>query len=225
MPVNCLKCLILFVAVLAANLSQASIINMILSDVDVIYQGGDEIIYDAMAQAGGNLDPTEADQLSSTVIEVDGVIQPVLNESSIDMRADLLLSNLPAVLPLGGAGLQNISQAGFGFEWFTSTGNFLKVMIEKVDILLTNNVFFFTAEGTVDSQNMPENMALDENVTLSYVASLPAVQQGGQTTSTASASGALTISGNAVLIPEPTSSLMVIAMAGTCMLAPRFGKK
>ena len=222
---NYAKFAVLFIVSALASTSHASIINMILSDVDIIYQGGEAIIYDAMAQAGGNQDVTEADEISSAVIEVDGVIQPVLTESSIDMRADVLLSDLPGVLPLGAAGVQSISQAGFGFEWFTSTGHFLKVMIEKVDIILTNNVFFFTAEGTVDSQNLPEDMEFEENVTLSYVASLPAVQQGGQETSTASASGALTVSGNAVLVPEPASSLLVLAMAGVCVIAPRFGKK
>lgn len=221
---NYTKFAILLVVSAIVSTSHASVINMILSDVDIIYQGGSEIIYDAMAQAGGNQQVDEADALSSTIIEVDGVIQPVLTESSIDMRADLLLSDLPNVLPLGG-GIQSISQAGFGFEWFTSTGHFLKVMIEKVDIILTSNVFFFTAEGTVDSQNLPDDMEFEENVTLSYVASLPAVQQGGQETSTASASGALTVSGNSVLVPEPASSLLVLTMAGVCVFAPRYGKK
>ncbi len=227
MFVNCTKFAMLLTMFAFASHCQASTLEMTLSDVDVIYQGGDGIIYDTMAQAGGNQDAGEADEVSSATFVKDGSIQPVLTETSIDMRADLLIGNVPGVLPLNGA-VQSISPSGFGFEWFSSTGHFLKIVLEKVDILLTSSVFKFTAEGTIESQNMPEGLNFEEFVTLDYTSTQPAVQQNSENeTESATAKGNLVIEGivSAVLVPEPASSLMVIAMAGVCIFAPRFGKK
>ncbi len=195
-------------------------INMILSDVDIQYQGEDNTIYDAGAKVGGNQEPTEADELASTVIEVDGNIMPYFSTPGIGMFADMILEGLPSTIPLGGTGLQPLVTTGFGFEWFTSAGHNLHLQIDKVEMLLTSGVFFFTAEAVVVSQNLPEGIEFDGMVNLSYTATAPAVSQ-GQSTPLALSSGALTVTGIA-LVPEPGAALLfVTAGLAYCMRARR----
>lgn len=198
--------------------ASAGQINMILSDVDIQFQGALNSIFDAADMDGGNLDKDEADAIASTLIEVDDVIQPHFMEPGLEMWGDLLLDGGVSLnsLSLGGGGLQPLVTTGFGFHWFTSANNYLKLSIQKVDVLLTSNVFFFTAEAVVVDQNLPDGIEFDGDISLSYTATAPAVQT-GQSTTLALSSGALTITGIA-LVPEPGTSLLIVASAlGLCM--------
>jgi hypothetical protein len=112
-------------------------------------------------------------------------------------------------IPLGvfHTGLGN-NGGGFGFDWFTETGENLRLGINSVDLLLTNNVFFFTGTATVLSQNLPFGLAFGPSVVFSYTATLPGIMNGTPPTG-AIGSGALTISG--LEIPEPSSITLVCA--------------
>jgi hypothetical protein len=102
---------------------------------------------------------------------------------------------------------------GFGFDWFTQSGNNLRLGITSLDnVLVTNNVFFFTGRATVLSQNLPFGLAFVPNsVVFAYTATLPSLN-GVSPTRFAQGSGALTISGQQ--IPEPgTIGLLCVGVA------------
>jgi hypothetical protein len=205
-----------FASLVAATDSSAAMINIILSDVDVVYQGSNTALYDASAIAGGSLIPIQADPLEGAVFEFGGVNVASLSSPAVGLFGDLLVSAMPASLTKGvySVGVGNAG-GGFGFDFFTSTGQSLRLGIGTIDALVTNGVFFFTANATVLSQNLPAGLQFtNPNVVISFTATAPAVQAGA-TTNAALASGAMTISGDGV-IPEPATAVLgAIAMVGT----------
>lgn len=208
----------LLTTALLALLAQPAVagkINLILSDSDAIYRGDTQILQDSVDTAGGNLEPTEADQLESTVFEHDDVIVDVMLPSEASMYFDLQLAGFPNLLDLSSNTLSTIATTGFGLDWFSSNGFYLRLKIDTVDVLLTNGVFFFTTEAAVLDQALPHDLHLSERVSVSFTATSPVVQA-GTTTTMATASGAITISGQAVLVPEPVgASLCVLALAAS----------
>jgi hypothetical protein len=202
--------------------SSAAMINIILSDVDVVYQGSNTALYDASAIAGNNLIPVEADPLEGAVFEFGGTPVASLSSPSTGLFGDLLVSAMPASLTKGvySVAIGNAG-GGFGFDFFTSTGQKLELGIGTIDALVTNGVFFFTASATVLSQSLPAGLEFtNPNVVISFTATAPAVQA-GPTTNAILASGAMTISGEGV-IPEPATAVLgAIAMAGAMGLRRR----
>lgn len=212
-----------FLAVTAACLLQtaasAGTINIILSNMDVSYLGSSNggVLYDSMGGVpGGGQDPALADGISTAVYEVDGLaVGTQVGGSPDDIFGDLRIINVGATLTKGilnddvGA-----NGGGFGFDLFTDSGLQLQLGMTNVDLLVTNNVFFFTGEATIISQNLPFGLQFDTSqpVVFSYTATLPAVQA-GSTTNAIIASGAFTISG--IEIPEPGA----IALLFTAMVA------
>jgi len=200
---------------------QAATINIILSDMDVTYSGSTSggSLFDLMGGfSGGTLDPSVSDDISTAVFERDDNIEATLVNNAPDaIHADFRLTGVgptitknvfvPSVGSNGGA---------FGFDLFIDPPGadppeaLLRLGVTSVSLLLTNNVFFFTGEATIISQNLPAGLILAsaQPVVFSYTATLPAVNGGLTTVSMAGGSGAFTISGTA--IPEPTIPALAI---------------
>lgn len=197
--------------------AQSATINMIISDVDVSYSGGAAgntgSIFDVIAHPGGNLNPAESDEVESVVFELDMVNQGTLTSVPANvLSADLRVDGVGATLPLNtfqtGIGSNG---GGFGFDWFSASGEKLRLGIDKVDVLLTNNVLFFTGTASLLDQNLPFGLQFkaSEPIVFSYTATLPGVV--GSPATGAMASGALTISGEQV--PEPGTLILIVASA------------
>jgi hypothetical protein len=209
-----------FLAVLVALgvplVAHGATINMVLSDVDVTYFGDASnnagSIFDTIGQPGGNLNPAEADVVEAVTFEVDTTHRGTLmNSPGSALYGDMRINGVGATLPLNTL-LTNRGSNGnvFGFDWFTQSGNNLRLGINAVDVLLSNNVFFFNGTATILSQNLPFGLAFapGQPVAFSYTATLPSLN-GANPTQSAMGSGALTISGE--LIPEPgTIGLLVL---------------
>jgi hypothetical protein len=192
--------------------AQGATINMILSDVDVQYNGDVGSIYDTIGQPGGNLNPAEADVVEAATFEVEPDVGPtqdlgtLMDSPGDTMSGDLRINGVAGSLALNTL-LTNVGAngGGFGFDWFTQSGNNLRLGISSLEnALITNNVFFFTGTATVLSQNLPFGLAFvpNSNVVFSYTATLPSLN-GVSPTRFAQGSGALTISGT--LVPEPAT--------------------
>jgi hypothetical protein len=189
--------------------AQGATINMILSDVDVVYNGQASgnagSIYDLIGQPGGNLNAAEADEVETAVFEVDTThAGTLMNSAGNTLSADLRVNGVGPTLALNTL-VTNVGSngGGFGFDWFTQSGNNLRLGINALDnILLTNNVLFFSGTASVVSQSLPFGLAFVPNSTVvfSYTATLPSLN-GVSPTQMAAGSGALTISGT--LVPEP----------------------
>jgi hypothetical protein len=209
-------------------------INMILSDMDVSYFGGAAgntgSLFDTIGHPGGNLNAAEADEVETAVFEVDMThVGTLMTSPGNTISTDLRVNGVGASLALN-TFLTNIGSngGGFGLDWFTQAGNNLRLGINSVDLLLTNNVFFFTGTATVLSQNLPFGLAFvpNQNVVFSYTATLPGINGagggGGNTTTGAMGSGALTISGEA--IPEPATIALLctaVSILGAGAIRPR----
>ncbi len=206
--------------------AQAGTINIILSDADVVYSGANfgGSIYDVVGHPGGNLNPAEADNIKTAVFELDMASVGTIMTGDApygQMYGDLKIDNIGASLnSLPGSnfhvGIGN-NGGGFGFDWFTTGGQTLRLGIDEVDLHIASGVLFFTGSATVLSQNLPFGLAFDTNlpVAFSYVASLPGLLGPPAARTGAMASGALTISG--VMIPEPAAYALLctgmVAMA------------
>ncbi|WP_197525339.1 PEP-CTERM sorting domain-containing protein [Pseudobythopirellula maris] len=221
--------------------ASAAQINIILNDVDLQYgQNGttgriDDVEF--TSPGGGNLDPQEADPLEAVTYELGG--QHVLSQVKV-LGADpdpLVISDdtrqwidvniaqiLPPSFPLNSyeTGVGN-SGGGFGVDLFTSDGYSLRLGIDTIDMIATPGVWFWTATATLLSQDLPGNlMFVDDQITLSYTATLPALPLGSTTTDFIGGSGAMTISGEGVIVPEPgTVLLSFLALTGSAMVTLR----
>ena len=191
-------------------------INMILSDVDVTYFGdaaGDTgSIYDTIGHPGGNLNQAEADEVETVVYELDMVhLGTQMTSAANTFSGDLRIDGVGNTLPKGSlqTGIGN-NGGGFGFDYFTESGDRLRLGIDEVDLLLTNGVFFFTGSATVLDQNLPFGLIFDttQPVQFSYTATLPLLSNGAQSVDRAMGSGALTISG--IQIPEPATMILTV---------------
>lgn len=207
---------IVALAVLCLPLAtHAGTINMILSDMDVTYfgdaAGNAGSIYDTIGHPGGNLNPAEADEIETVVFEMDMThVGTLMTSANNRLLGDLRIDGVGANMPLN-VFQTNIGNngGGFGFDWFTQSGNNLRLGINKIDMLLTNNVMFFTGTASIISQNLPFGLKFAPgNVVFSYAATLPGIN-GGSPPTTATGSGALTISGQ--MIPEPATVTLISA--------------
>jgi hypothetical protein len=201
---------------------------MILSDMDVTYFGDANnnagSIFDTIGQPGGNLNASEADVVEAATFEVDTThIGTLMNEPGGALYGDMRINGVGPSIPLNALQTGRGSNGNvFGFDWFSQSGNNLRLGINSVDVLLTNNVFFFTGTATILSQNLPFGLAFaPEPVAFSYTATRPSLN-GANPAQMAMGSGALTISGE--LIPEPgTMGLLAIgaAMVGSAVMPRR----
>lgn len=198
--------------------AHAGSINIILSDVDVTYSGGAAAgagsIYDVIAHPGGSQNPAESDDLEAAVFEMDMThVATLMKGGGTNLYGDLKIDGVGPTITLGGLNNVGSNAGNFGFDFFTNTGVSLHLGIDKIDLLLTNGVLFFTGTATnVSSSNLPGGLAFDTTkpVYFSYTATLPGIV--GTPANMAVASGAMTISGT--MIPEPaTLATFVIGLA------------
>ncbi|MCI0335112.1 MAG: PEP-CTERM sorting domain-containing protein [Planctomycetes bacterium] len=194
--------------------AQAGTINIILSDADIVYSGANfgGSIYDVVGHPGGNLIPAEADNIKTAVFELDMASVGTIMTGDVpygQMYGDLKIDNVGASLnSLPGSnfhvGIGN-NGGGFGFDWFTTGGQTLRLGIDEIDLLISSGVLFFTGSATVLSQNLPFGLAFDTSlpVVFSYTATLPGLLGPANARTGAMASGALTVSG--VMVPEPAT--------------------
>jgi hypothetical protein len=208
--------------------ASAGPINIIMSDVDVSYlgaaAGNTGSIYDAIAHPGGNLAPAESDVIATAVFESNMTpVGTLMTGGGTTLYTDLKIDGVGTSIPLGGLNTVGSNGGGFGLDFFTSAGNNLRLGLTAIDLLVTNNVMFFTGTATVISQNMSFGLQFDTSqpIVFSYTATLPGLV-GGSPATGAMASGALTITGQA--IPEPTTIATLaigLALAGACSVRRR----
>ncbi len=225
--------LALFIASCLPFAARAGTINIILSDMDVTYMGGMSggTLFDAMGgHSGGTQTEATADNISTAVFERDNTILGTMMDTGAngdDIHVDLRVDGIgPTVaknvfLPAVGA-----NGNAFGLDFFTDTGNLLRLTTNQVNFFVSDNVMFFSGTGTVTgTQNLPFGIRpLLPNVQFSFTSTLPAVPTTA-TISSALGSGALTISG--VEVPEPATgliSLAGIAMAGLWLRRRRLAR-
>ncbi|MEX2092939.1 MAG: hypothetical protein WD971_09700 [Pirellulales bacterium] len=211
---------VLLLGVCMPFVASAATINIILSDVDVIYAGDQGVggaIYDITAYNGGDQDTTESDVVETAVFELDmNQVATEMTGGGTTLYADLKIDGIGASSPKGSLNNVGANGGGFGFEYFTSDGQFLKLGIDNIDLLITNNTMFFTGTASVLSQNLPPNLTFKagEPVAFSYTAVLPGLV-GNPSVTMAVTSGALVIAGEA--IPEPTT--MATLLVGLALSA------
>jgi hypothetical protein len=200
--------------------ASAATINIILSDVDVIYagdQGTGGAIYDIAAYAGGTQNTALADAVETAVFELDMAhVATEMSGGGKTLYTDLKIDGIGASIAKGALGTVGANGGNFGFEYFTSDGKFLKLGITSVDLRITNGNLFFAGTATLLGQNLPPNLTFKagEPIEFSYTAVLPGLV-GNPNVTMAVASGALVIAGEAV--PEPTT--MVTLLVGLTLSA------
>ncbi len=198
--------------------AQAATINIILSNMDVLYMGstGGGSLYDAMGGfGGGTLDEVMADDISTAVFELDGnpVGSALVNTAADgdDLHVDLRISNLGPTITKGifNPAIGNNGNA-FGLDFFTDTGLRLRMNTDEVKLYVDDFTFFFTGAGQVYDQNLPSGLEFNTSIPVqfAFTATFPSVPN-TPTISQAVGSGALTISG--IQIPEPATCGLLIA--------------
>lgn len=205
-------------AIFAAPASEATLINTIIGNFDIAFDGATGELTDFNNPDGGGLDSNDARQFSSLEIEVGGVSQVMLMNPPDDLFGDLKITNLGSELMTGalitGAGGAGDPNA-FGFDFFTPGGDVLQIGIADIDYTLVTtgipglNFFNWFAEGKVLNQSLPNGIAYAEDVLISYTATEVMVMDGANGVRSLLASGAMTITGE--FIPEPTSLVLVAA--------------
>lgn len=197
-------------------------LNLILGDVDFVYDGETQQITDTVDPVAGNGDPAEADPVATAVLE-HGWLDPVLLLNTVSpMHVDMQLEGLPSSLPLAAAGPQMFTTEGFGFEWFTDDGYYVQLSIPTANVWVTPFLMFvLSTEAIVVDQNLPSDVEFDSLVRFSFTSTIPEIEAGnGVMNATATtASGAVTISGGSTIIPEPTTALLFGAAFGAVLLA------
>src|SRR5262249_9703602 len=133
-PIRGQAALIGFVAALAIGIpmaAQGATINMILSDLDVSYNGAAPggSVYDIIAPPGGNLNPAESDEIETAVFEQNMTnVGTLMSTVGNRLSGDLRINGVGATVPLGtfqtGIGSNG---GGFGFDWFTASGQKLRL--------------------------------------------------------------------------------------------------
>lgn len=209
-----------------ATVGEAAMINTIIGNFDIAFDGASGEITDFNRPNGGNLDTAESRTFTSLEIEVDGVTEFTKMNPPDALYGDLKLTNLGSELATGaltsggGTGDPN----AFGFDFFDTDGNSLRIGIDDIDYTVVEtglpglNFFNWFAEGKILSQSLPNGIAYATDVLVSYTATDVMVMQGQNGVRTLVASGAMTITGNNV--PEPTAA-MLLALAGAGSLFRR----
>lgn len=200
--------------------AQAGMINTIIGNFDIAFDGSTGELTDFNRPDGGNLDATESRTVSSVEIEVDGITDVMLMNPPDALFADLKIGNLGAELATGA--LTNApGVTGFGFDFHDPSGNKLRIDLEDISYTVVEtgfpglNFFSWFANGKVTDQSLPNGIAYSEDVLVSYTATEVMVLSGQTGVRTLVASGAMTITGN--MVPEPTAAVLgLLASLGGC---------
>jgi hypothetical protein len=204
--------------------ASAGTINMIISDLDVSYLGSalgnTGAVYDSIGVPGGNLMASEADTLETVVFEMNmSHVGTLMNSGGNTLYGDLKIGGVGSTLAQN-TYLQGIGSngGGYGFDFFTTGGDQLRLGVNSIDLLVTPGVLFFTGSASILSQSLPFGLAMDASqpVVFSYTATLPGLV-GGNPITGAMASGAMTITGQ--MVPEPATAVLLTITALASLLS------
>ncbi|MEO0530483.1 MAG: PEP-CTERM sorting domain-containing protein [Planctomycetota bacterium] len=201
---------------LAATVGQAQTVNSIIGNFDIAFDGLTGELTDFNRPAGGPLATADSRTVSSIEIEVGGVTQAMLMNPPDALFSDLQIGNLGSELTSGSL-VMDAPVTGFGYDFFDLAGNLLRVDFNEISYTLVEtglpglNFFNWFAEGTVVDQSLPNGIAYQPDVLVSFTATDVMVLPGTNGIRSLIASGAMTITGE--LVPEPTSAAM-LALAG-----------
>jgi hypothetical protein len=105
---------------------------------------------------------------------------------------------------------------GFGLDFFTSDGYLLELGINTLsNLLIGDGIFFFNGTATVNlaTQDLPFNLAFtSQTVSFSYTATDVGVPD-GENINMAIGSGAFTITGEGIKVPEPALTVLLFGSA------------
>lgn len=208
--------------------AQAGMINTIIGNFDIAFDGATGELTDFNRPAGGNQLPAESRTVSSLEIEVDGVSEVMLMNPPDALFADLKIENLGAELTTGAliSGAGGTGSPAFGFDFYDTSGNELSLAIDDISYTVVTtgipglNFFNWFAEAKVVGQSLPDTSGGDpiiysEDVLVSYTATEVMVFTGQNGVRSLVASGAMTITGN--MVPEPTAAILgLLASVGGC---------
>jgi hypothetical protein len=210
--------------------TQAALINIVLSEVDVIYDGETQggVIYDKTALPGGGVPPgfgpfndMLADQVRTAVFSLDGsTVGTKVFEPGYEMFGDLKISGIGPTITLNTLYTTGNNGGGFGFDWFSETapntlGDFLQLGMDEVDISLNriggvNIALSFSGLATLRGQSLPFGLAFDPTKPIVFTYSAPFPITGGSPNpDSAMGRGAMVITGTA--IPEPATCILLCA--------------
>ena len=226
---------LLAIAVCLPSNASAGMINILVSNFDIAFDGQTGELTDFQRPDGGNLDPSESRTVTSFEVEVDGVQDALLMNPPDALFADLKVTNLGSELTTGslvmGAGGTGDPTA-FGFDFFTSAlgGVELRLGIDDISYTVVPtgvpglNFFNWFANAKVVSQDLPNGQVLSEDVLISYTATEVMLFTNQNGARTVVASGQMTITGN--MIPEPSTVCLIglaLSGAGAATLRRRWG--
>ena len=228
----------LAIAAMFAASAQANVINTLIHNFDVEYDGTTGQLFDLERPEGGNLSGVEGRTVSAFDIEVDGNIEVSKTNPPDAIIGDLLVNNLGGNLTInelvndiGG----NDDPLAFGFDLWIPGGSRLRVGIDDISYTLVPtpipglSVFSFFAEGKVYDQDLPNDLAYSEDVIISYTATnvdLETVTVGQGVTAEdlvvgLQASGVMTITGTmGTAVPEPLTGVLAL-IAGAAVFSYR----
>jgi len=226
---------LLAIAVCLPSNASAGMINILVSNFDIAFDGQTGELTDFQRPDGGNLDPNESRTVTSFEVEVDGVQDALLMNPPDALFADLRVTNLGSELTTG-ALIQGAGGSGdptaFGFDFFTSAlgGVELRLGIDDISYTVVPtgvpglNFFNWFANAKVVSQDLPNGQVLSEDVLVSYTATEVMLFTNQNGARTVVASGQMTITGN--MIPEPSTVCLIglaLSGAGAATLRRRWG--
>lgn len=224
----------LAILLISPSLASAASINLIVTNVDLAFDGVTGELTEAGAVPFGASSPADSQLVTSAELEVDGVSEALLVSPAPSVHFDLRIPNLGPSLALNAGALEG--QGGpaeqFALDLFTDDGHSLQLAIGTIDYVAIDtpfagtDTFAFFAEASVLNQNLPGGIAFPERVQISYSASNAEFTPGGPGAAIGlSASGGLTISG-ASPVPEPGSMCLtglLLAAGVAATLRHRWG--
>lgn len=203
-----LLCAVIALTVTVGGASAATI-QIQLSGVNTSYDG--TAIYDGGANAGGNLNPAQADPLTTVTFldDSDNVIALFTTDISLDLFIPDV-SNIPDA-PNTNYEVNTPGNPGF-FDLLFGTSplatNYLALDLSEVNVRYFDiqNQFQFSfgaAVADIGGQDLPLNLVVGDPVTVSFSAQVTSRTTGGGFITSFRAGGTGEI--RATLIPEPTS--------------------
>jgi hypothetical protein len=219
--------LAIFALVVFSVSATAATISINFTGMNLVYDGS--AIYDAGDNAGGNLDPAEADPLASADFFVDGGL---VGSITSDLSLDVFIPDVTGISSAANTVDVQTTPGNPGFfDLLIGTtplaSEYLAIDLDEVTVTYIDvaNIVQFTFGAAVSdsaSQNLPFGLAVGTPVTVSFSAQ---ITPGTRTTSLGvvtgfAASGTGEITGPQV--PEPAAGLLfVLGTLATAVTARR----